>query len=246
MSQSRRSTPPRNGPPARSASLLSEARKLHRSTTTRTEANVTSKIADVDSCWHRMGDIGDLDPEGRFWYCGRKSHRVDTASNTLFTECVEGLFNAHLSVRRSAPAGVGPRGRQVPVMIVGLNPAPGSDGWKQDHRRSLIHIRKRTRSDTFSPIPVCPSTCGTCAHNLNREQLSVWAAQRLMRQPAPAASPAASRTSHARHWSPAVVDSWGYIIEVLFVARRSCASFGRGDIRAGCAGSRSRPWRYPR
>jgi acyl-CoA synthetase (AMP-forming)/AMP-acid ligase II len=39
--------------------------------------------------WHRMGDVGYLDEAGRFWYCGRKSHRVETAAGTLFTECVE-------------------------------------------------------------------------------------------------------------------------------------------------------------
>ena len=29
--------------------------------------------------WHRMGDVGYLDEQGRIWFCGRKSHRVQTA-----------------------------------------------------------------------------------------------------------------------------------------------------------------------
>ena len=26
--------------------------------------------------WHRMGDLGYFDSEGRLWFCGRKAHRV--------------------------------------------------------------------------------------------------------------------------------------------------------------------------
>jgi acyl-CoA synthetase (AMP-forming)/AMP-acid ligase II len=147
---------------------------------TRTEANATSKIADVDSCWHRMGDVGYLDPEGRFWYCGRKSHRVRAASNTLFTECVEALFNTHPSVRRSALVGVGPRGNQVPVLIVELNPARESDDWQQE-----LSALARAHPDTQSIRHVLAHPClpVDVRHNakINREQLSVWAAQRLMR-----------------------------------------------------------------
>ena len=58
--------------------------------------------------WHRMGDVGYLDEQGRFWYCGRKSQRVETRDGPLFTECVEAVFNTHPDVRRSALVGVGP------------------------------------------------------------------------------------------------------------------------------------------
>ena len=55
---------------------------------------------------HRMGDMGYFDDKGRLWYCGRKSQRVMTPAGTLFTEAVEGIFNAHPSVHRSALVGV--------------------------------------------------------------------------------------------------------------------------------------------
>jgi acyl-CoA synthetase (AMP-forming)/AMP-acid ligase II len=68
--------------------------------------NAIAKIADGNTVWHRMGDVGYFDGQQRFWYCGRKNHRVETAAGTLFTECVEALFNQHPKIRRSALVGV--------------------------------------------------------------------------------------------------------------------------------------------
>jgi len=73
--------------------------------------------------WHRMGDLGWMDAEGRLWYCGRKSERVVTTEGTLYTECVEGIVNAVRGVYRSALVGVGGDGSKVPVIIV--EPEPG-------------------------------------------------------------------------------------------------------------------------
>jgi acyl-CoA synthetase (AMP-forming)/AMP-acid ligase II len=81
-------------------------------------ATTAAKLQDGDRWWHRMGDIGYLDEQGRLWYCGRKSHRVGTQAATLFSECCEALFNEHPNVARSALVGIGPRGRQRPVMII--------------------------------------------------------------------------------------------------------------------------------
>ena len=70
--------------------------------------------------YHRMGDAGWKDAEGRLWFCGRKSHRVTTAKGTLFTIPCETVFNAHPEVRRTALVGTGPAGRQTPVLFVEL------------------------------------------------------------------------------------------------------------------------------
>lgn len=81
------------------------------------EGTARAKIRDADGrLLHRMGDVGYFDAQGRLWYCGRKSHRVQTACGTLFTEQVEALFNEHPLVRRTALVGVGPPGRQLPVI----------------------------------------------------------------------------------------------------------------------------------
>ena len=66
------------------------------------EADAGSKIIDGDRCWHRMGDLGWLEANGRLWFCGRKVERVLTNDGPLYTDCCEAIFNQHPRVYRSA------------------------------------------------------------------------------------------------------------------------------------------------
>jgi acyl-CoA synthetase (AMP-forming)/AMP-acid ligase II len=72
----------------------------------RADANRLAKIDDRGETVHRMGDLGYFDERDRLWYCGRKSHRVETPHGTFFTEQIEGIFNAHPFVYRTALVGV--------------------------------------------------------------------------------------------------------------------------------------------
>ncbi|MET0893988.1 MAG: olefin beta-lactone synthetase [Pseudoxanthomonas sp.] len=69
---------------------------------------------------HRMGDVGYFDAQGRLWFCGRKTQRVETAQGPLYTEQVEPVFNTHPDVRRTALVGIGEVGSQVPVLCYEL------------------------------------------------------------------------------------------------------------------------------
>jgi acyl-CoA synthetase (AMP-forming)/AMP-acid ligase II len=68
--------------------------------------------------WHRMGDCGYLDANGRLWFCGRKAERVETAAGPLYTEPCEQVFRVHPRVTRCALVGLGPRGAQRPALVV--------------------------------------------------------------------------------------------------------------------------------
>ena len=76
------------------------------------------KINDGDSFWHRMGDVGYLDDMERFWFCGRKSHRVQLADRTLFTIPTEAIFNQHPKIYRSAVVRVEDKGVAEAAIIV--------------------------------------------------------------------------------------------------------------------------------
>ena len=86
----------------------------------RPEATKLAKIADParQAFYHRMGDLGYRDNQGRLWFCGRKSHRVILAQETLFTIPCESIFNTHPAVARSALVGVNRRGEVVPVICI--------------------------------------------------------------------------------------------------------------------------------
>ena len=84
------------------------------------EATAAAKIIDraTGAVWHRMGDAGYLDTNGRLWFCGRKAERVNSTDGPIYTEQVEPLFNTHAHVRRSALIGLGERGRQRLAVVI--------------------------------------------------------------------------------------------------------------------------------
>ncbi len=90
---------------------------------TRTEANAFAKMRDADgNIWHRMGDVGYLDEKDRFWFCGRKAHRVETENGPLFSIPCESIFNRHPKVFRSALVGI-PDGKwKKPAIFIELKP----------------------------------------------------------------------------------------------------------------------------
>jgi olefin beta-lactone synthetase len=88
------------------------------------EATAAAKIPDGPRIWHRMGDAGYLDAQGRLWFCGRIAERVVTANGVLHTEPCEQVFRGHPRVARCALIGLGEPGRQEPALVVQpANPA---------------------------------------------------------------------------------------------------------------------------
>ncbi len=148
------------------------------------EKTALAKIDEDGVCVHRMGDVGYFDAQGRLWYCGRKSHRVQTAYGTLYTEQVEAIFNASGLILRSALVGVGVAPLQTPILIFELplqaRAAPPFD----------IVVRLQALAATHS---MCASISHflmysgsfpvDIRHNakINREKLCLWAAQHLQR-----------------------------------------------------------------
>lgn len=82
------------------------------------EKTALAKIYDEDSFWHRMGDMGYIDDEGKIWFLGRVAHRVETPTGLMTPISVEAIFNQHPEVRRSALVGIGVKGQEEPVIII--------------------------------------------------------------------------------------------------------------------------------
>ena len=149
----------------------------------RPEATRLAKIPDpAGGVWHRMGDVGYRDGDGRVWFCGRKAHRVVTPHGTLFTIPVEGVFNTHPAVFRTALVGWGEPGKQQPVLCVELERKCGKAGQELIRRELLeigaaFHHTKDIREILFHPaFPV------DIRHNAKifREKLALWAEDRLL------------------------------------------------------------------
>jgi acyl-CoA synthetase (AMP-forming)/AMP-acid ligase II len=82
------------------------------------EATRLAKIADGNRVWHRMGDLGALDAEGRLFFFGRRVEKVRTAEGELPTESVEPAFRQHPQVFRCALIGLGAVPHQTPALVV--------------------------------------------------------------------------------------------------------------------------------
>ena len=134
---------------------------------------------------HRMGDLGWLDEQGRLWFCGRKSHRVETAQGPLFTEQVEPVFNTHPKVKRTALVGVGKFGEQTPVLCIELH----EKNTRQEQatiQNELEKIGKAfVHTGNVHHFLFHPGFPVDIRHNakIGREALAVWAAKELRKRP---------------------------------------------------------------
>ena len=151
---------------------------------TRREANALHKIQDGDSIWHRIGDVGYFDNQDRFWFCGRKSHRVQTATGTMFTIPCEAIINQHPHVYRSALVGVGDPSNQTPVAIVETWPEhrPKSANKRGKLIGQIVELAQS--NELTKPIEhflLHDSFPVDIRHNskIFREKLAVWAASKL-------------------------------------------------------------------
>jgi acyl-CoA synthetase (AMP-forming)/AMP-acid ligase II len=151
---------------------------------TRREANATAKIADGETVWHRMGDVGYLDDRDRFWYCGRKAHRVETPGGRMFTEPCEAIINTHPAVFRSALVGVGAPGQQSPALVA--EPLPGK--WPRDQaarERLLAELRTLAKEHgstaAIERFLLHRSLPVDIRHNskIFREQVAAWVASQI-------------------------------------------------------------------
>jgi len=127
---------------------------------------------------HRMGDVGYFDGQGRLWFCGRKTQRVETEAGPLYTEQVEPVFNVHPQVRRTALVGLGERGRQRPVLCFELQ--PGTPARRSAEVAEGLRAIAARHPDTgaierFLCHPAFPVDI---RHNakISREKLALWAA----------------------------------------------------------------------
>jgi acyl-CoA synthetase (AMP-forming)/AMP-acid ligase II len=145
------------------------------------QADLEHKVQDGDRRWHRTGDVGWIDEEGRLWFCGRKAHRVRAAEGDLHTVRCESVFNVHPEVERTALVGVGTPGKQRPVLCVELSPGTDRGQWKriEGQLRDLGASNPMTKPILdFLPHPAFPVDV---RHNakIRRELLAGWAEGRL-------------------------------------------------------------------
>ena len=148
-------------------------------------ATAGAKLRCADgTVWHRIGDVGRFDSEGRLWFMGRKTHRIETPKGVRMPVPLENIFNQHPRAARTALVGVGPPGEEVPFCIVEALPGehPKSDVMTQGFIMQLREIgRKVPRSAEIEHFLFHPAFPVDPRHNakIHREELKTWAEQQV-------------------------------------------------------------------
>ncbi len=145
------------------------------------EATAKAKILDGDAIWHRMGDAGYRDADGRIWFCGRVGERIEAAGATYFPDRVEGVTNA-IAGCRTAAIGVGPRGSQRLALVVESAP----DAALANRLREAVPALEAVLFRGELPVDV--------RHNakIHRLTLAEWAAPRMPGKVLPLTRPGGS------------------------------------------------------
>lgn len=148
----------------------------------RNDSTALAKIVDEGDggFYHRMGDIGYFDEQGRLWMCGRKGHRVVLRSGTLFTISCERIFDTHPQVKRTALVGVEQAGDTIPVLCVEL--MPGVNTALEKIKSELLEVaQQHPNTAQITTILFHKKFPVDIRHNAKifREKLVVWAQEQL-------------------------------------------------------------------
>ena len=147
------------------------------------KANKLAKVYErsTSKVWHRTGDLGRMDQEGRLWFYGRKSQRVESGGKIYFTIPVEAVFNQHPDVARAALVGVkkGKLKDKIPVICIERVKSKKRKIYLYKELRALAYENSMTVEIkhflVHTRFPVDPR------HNAKifREKLSEWANLKL-------------------------------------------------------------------
>jgi len=140
-----------------------------------------AKIQDGEGFWHRMGDLGYIDEDGRLWFCGRRAHRVVTGDKTLYSVPCEAIVNEHPDVYRSALVAVTtPDNIVCPVLV--LEPVHHFKGDEKKLLEEALALSEKSRvTDSIKHFLIHKNFPVDIRHNAKifREKLSVWAQQQM-------------------------------------------------------------------
>ena len=122
--------------------------------------------------WHRTGDVGEIDEQGRLWIGGRLSHVITSPSGPIAPVAIEQRMGVITDVLQAAAVGVGPLGNQQVVIVLETNRVVDLD--LIDEVRSLAQMPvAAVLARTSLPVDIRHRS------KVDRTALAIWAAQTL-------------------------------------------------------------------
>jgi acyl-coenzyme A synthetase/AMP-(fatty) acid ligase len=136
----------------------------------------TQRESARDNGWHRTGDVGHLDEDGRLWIEGRMAHLVTTPADVITPVGPEQRIERMDAVDHAAVVGVGPKGKQVAVAVV--------DAPAQEHGVASLEMHDAIRAAsqlTLAAVLVVDQLPVDIRHNskIDRGRVAEWASEVL-------------------------------------------------------------------
>jgi acyl-CoA synthetase (AMP-forming)/AMP-acid ligase II/pimeloyl-ACP methyl ester carboxylesterase len=128
--------------------------------------------------WHRTGDVGHLDGQGRLWVEGQLAHVLTTAHGVLTPVGAEQRIQRVTGVERAALVGIGPAGAQQAVAVLEAGQARQGQLAPPDLATT---VRVTAGMELAAVLLVAALPCGA-RHNATIDRASVarWADRVLM------------------------------------------------------------------
>ncbi|MFZ0324684.1 MAG: alpha/beta fold hydrolase [Actinomycetes bacterium] len=129
--------------------------------------------------WHRTGDVGHLDADGRLWVEGRLAHIVVTAEGVVTPVGVEQQIEQLDEVGLAAVVGVGPVGCQQVVVVV--EPTHGTSSGVLASSSLTDLVRERADAVDIAAVLVARKLPVDIRHNskIDRTRVARWATRVL-------------------------------------------------------------------
>ncbi len=140
----------------------------------------TERAATTDDGWHRTGDVGHLDAEGRLWVEGRRQHVVSTDRGPVTPVAIEQAVERLPGIVHAAAVGVGPRGTEQLVVVV-VTDEPTRQRSPLASLELLDQVRAAVTQVSVSTVLIRKSLPVDRRHNskIDRQELAAWAADVL-------------------------------------------------------------------
>jgi acyl-coenzyme A synthetase/AMP-(fatty) acid ligase/pimeloyl-ACP methyl ester carboxylesterase len=135
----------------------------------------TEYVASQPRGWHRSGDVGHFDVEGRLWIEGRIVHVVTTMHGPVTPIAHEHAINRLQGVAESAIVGVGPHGTQQLVAVVVPDPAVRTSALASENLAG--RVRSCVGDVDVAAVLVVRSLPVDKRHNskIDRTRIAAWA-----------------------------------------------------------------------
>jgi acyl-coenzyme A synthetase/AMP-(fatty) acid ligase/pimeloyl-ACP methyl ester carboxylesterase len=136
---------------------------------------LTESEASQPEGWHRSGDVGHFDSEGRLWIEGRIGHVITTAYGPVTPVGIEHRVAALDGVDLAAVVGVGPVGTQQVVVV--LSVVDGGRSSSLADEGLVDRVRGVTGSVDVAAVLVVASLPVDKRHNskIDRTRIAAWA-----------------------------------------------------------------------